>query len=71
MKTLFKNIFNGATTQFGREFGRVGANIILKGTNSYQISDIKNDRILPSDNKLIRNIKEINRIEFVKTNKSY
>jgi hypothetical protein len=70
MKTLFNNIFNGATTQFGREFGRAGANVILKGKNSYQISNVKNDRILPSDSKIVRNIKEINRIEFVKTNKS-
>ena len=31
MKNLLNDVIRGASTQFGREFGRAGANAILKG----------------------------------------
>lgn len=57
---ILENVINGATSQFGREFGRAGANIILKGKNNYSVNDLRYEgRIKPSDNKLIKMIKEI------------
>lgn len=68
---ILENVINGATSQFGREFGRAGANIILKGKNNYSVNDLRYEgRIKPSDNKLIKMIKEIKKIDFVTTNKA-
>ena len=61
---IIRDILWGAATQFGREFGRAGANQILKGTNHYVIkgqSDYSG-RIKPSDSDIVRAYKEINRI---------
>jgi hypothetical protein len=69
--SILENVINGATSQFGREFGRAGANIILKGSNSYNINDSRYDgRIKPSDNKIIKALKEIRKVDFVTTNKA-
>lgn len=68
---ILKNVINGATTQFGREFGRAGANIILKGNNSYNLNNLRYEgRIKPSDNKIVKALKEIKKIDFVTTNKA-
>ena len=69
---IISDILWGAATQFGREFGRAGANQILKGSNHYVIkgqSDYSG-RIKPSDSDLVRAYKEINRIKFVQSNKA-
>ena len=69
---IISDILWGAATQFGREFGRAGANQILKGSNHYVIkgqSDYSG-RIKPSDSDIIRAYKEINRIKFVQSNKA-
>ena len=34
---ILNDIVSGASRQFGREFGRAGANVILKGANSYTV----------------------------------
>ena len=69
---ILNDIVSGASRQFGREFGRAGANVILKGANSYTIHGISDysGRIKPSDSKLIKAIKEIQKIKFVSTNKA-
>lgn len=68
---ILENVINGATSQFGREFGRAGANIILKGRNSYNINNSRYEgRIKPSDSKIIKMLKEIRKIDFVTTNKA-
>lgn len=36
---IFDNIVRGASTQFGREFGRAGANRVLKGSNYYSVKN--------------------------------
>jgi hypothetical protein len=41
--SLLETIINGAASQFGREFGRAGANILLNGKNSYTINDNRYD----------------------------
>ena len=69
---IISDILWGAATQFGREFGRAGANQILKGSNHYVIkgqSDYSG-RIKPSDSDIVRAYKEINRIKFVQSNKA-
>jgi TM2 domain-containing membrane protein YozV len=69
---IIKDIISGASRQFGREFGRAGANAILKGSNYYTVQG-KSDttgRIKPSDSDVVRAIKEINKIKFVTTNKA-
>jgi TM2 domain-containing membrane protein YozV len=67
---LFNNVVKGASSQFGREFGRAAANKILKGANSYNInSDAYIDRIKPSDSNVIKAIKNINKISFISNNK--
>ena len=69
---IIRDILWGAATQFGREFGRAGANQILKGTNHYVIkgqSDYSG-RIKPSDSDIVRAYKEINRIKFAQSNKA-
>jgi|TARA_B110000879_G_C11023280_1_gene451801 hypothetical protein len=37
---ILNDIVSGASRQFGREFGRAGANVILKGANSYTVRGI-------------------------------
>lgn len=69
---IFNEVVKGATRQFGREFGRAGANAILKGKNAYYVKSEADysGRIKPSDSDIIRAIKEITKIKFVTTNKA-
>jgi TM2 domain-containing membrane protein YozV len=69
---ILNDIVRGASTQFGREFGRAGANLILKGANSYTIRGISDysGRIKVSDSSIVKAIKEIQKIKFVSTNKA-
>jgi TM2 domain-containing membrane protein YozV len=69
---ILNDIVSGASRQFGREFGRAGANAILKGANSYTIREISDysGRIKPSDSQIIKAIKEIQKVKFVTTNKA-
>jgi TM2 domain-containing membrane protein YozV len=69
---ILNDIVSGASRQFGREFGRAGANAILKGANSYTVRGISDysGRIKPSDSQIIKAIKEIQKVKFVSTNKS-
>jgi len=67
---IFNSIVNGASSQFGREFGRAAANSILKGKNSYTIESKSYDgRIKPSDSDIIKSIKEIKKVSFVSLDK--
>ena len=61
---ILNDIVSGASRQFGREFGRAGANVILKGSNSYTIRGISDysGRIKPSDSQVIKTIKEIQKM---------
>jgi TM2 domain-containing membrane protein YozV len=69
---ILNDIVSGASRQFGREFGRAGANVILKGANSYTIRGVSDysGRIKPSDSSIVKAIKEIQKIKFVSTNKA-
>jgi TM2 domain-containing membrane protein YozV len=69
---ILNDVVSGAARQFGREFGRAGANSILKGANSYTIRGISDysGRVKPSDSDVVKSIKEINKVKFVSTNKS-
>jgi TM2 domain-containing membrane protein YozV len=69
---ILNDIVSGASRQFGREFGRAGANSILKGANSYTIQGVSDysGRIKPSDSQIIKAIKEIQKVKFVSTNKA-
>jgi TM2 domain-containing membrane protein YozV len=69
---ILNDIVSGASRQFGREFGRAGANSILKGANSYTIRGVSDysGRIKPSDSQIIKAIKEIQKVKFVSTNKA-
>jgi len=69
---ILNDIVSGASRQFGREFGRAGANTILKGANSYTVRGMSDysGRIKPSDSQIIRAIKEIQKVKFVTTNKA-
>lgn len=69
---VFNEVVRGAAQQFGREFGRAGANAVLKGKNYYAVKNISDysGRIKPSDSEVVRGIKEINKIKFVTTNKA-
>ncbi|MGK0308333.1 MAG: TM2 domain-containing membrane protein YozV [Urechidicola sp.] len=69
---ILNDIVSGASRQFGREFGRAGANVILKGANSYTVRGISDysGRIKPSDSQVIKTIKQIQKIKFVSTNKA-
>jgi TM2 domain-containing membrane protein YozV len=69
---ILNDIVSGASRQFGREFGRAGANAILKGANSYTVRGISDysGRIKPSDSQIIKAIKEIQKVKFVSTNKA-
>lgn len=68
---ILNDVVSGAARQFGREFGRAGANSILKGANYYAIKGASDysGRIKPSDSEVIKSIKEINKVKFVSTNK--
>ena len=68
---ILNDVVSGAAKQFGREFGRAGANSILKGANSYTVKGISDysGRIKPSDSDIVRSIKEINKVSFVSVNK--
>lgn len=69
---VLNQAIKGAASQFGREFGRAGANAILNGKNHYVIKG-KSDyggRIKPSDSKVIKSIKTIDKLKFVSTNKA-
>jgi TM2 domain-containing membrane protein YozV len=71
--SLFKQVARGAATQFGREFGRAGANAILKGANHYTVrtDDTRFEgRVKPSDSTLVRAYKEIDKVSFVSTDKA-
>ena len=70
--SLLNNIIRGATSQFGREFGRAAANSILKGRNHYTINNTSdyNGRIKPSDSNIVKSIKEIKKIKFTSSDKS-
>lgn len=69
---ILNEIVKGASQQFGREFGRAGANAILKGKNYYAVKNYSDfsGRIKPSDSELVRAVKNINKISFVSTNKA-
>jgi TM2 domain-containing membrane protein YozV len=69
---ILNDIVSGASRQFGREFGRAGANSILKGVNSYTIRGVSDysSRVKPSDSSIVKAIKEIKKIKFVSTNKA-
>lgn len=69
---VFNEVIRGAAQQFGREFGRAGANAVLKGKNYYAVKNVSDysGRIKPSDTEVVRAIKEINKIKFVTTNKA-
>lgn len=69
---ILNEVVKGASRQFGREFGRAGANAILKGKNHYTVQG-KEDysgRIKSSDSSLVKAIKEVNKIKFVTTDKA-
>ena len=51
---IFKTIIRGAASQFGREFGRAGANKVLKGSNHYAVKNI-NDKNIKTTKKDIKN----------------
>ncbi|WP_396174598.1 hypothetical protein [Flavobacterium sp.] len=69
--SLLETIINGAASQFGREFGRAGANILLNGKNSYTINDNRYDgRISQNDNSIVKAIKELKKVDFVSQNKA-
>ena len=69
---ILNDIVRGASTQFGREFGRAGANMILKGKNYYNVKSESDysGRIKPSDSDIVRAIKEVKKIKFASTNKA-
>lgn len=69
---ILNQVVKGASNQFGREFGRAGANAILKGKNYYTVNQSTDysERIKPSDSQVVRSIKEILKIKFVTTNKA-
>lgn len=68
---ILNDVVSGAARQFGREFGRAGANSILKGANYYAVKGASDysGRIKPSDSYVVKSIKEINKVKFVSTNK--
>ena len=69
---ILNEVVKGASRQFGREFGRAGANAILKGKNYYPVRNYSDfsGRIKPSDSELVRAVKNINKISFVSSNKA-
>ena len=69
---ILKDVVRGASNQFGREFGRAGANTLLKGKNHYTIKNTTDfeGRIKSSDSDLVKAIKEIKKVKFVTTDKA-
>ena len=69
---ILNEAIKGAASQFGREFGRAGANLILDGKNYYTVKEASGyeGRIKPSDSEVIKNIKSISKIKFVSTDKA-
>lgn len=69
---ILNDVVSGAARQFGREFGRAGANSILKGANSYSIKGISDysGRIKQSDSDVVKSIKELKNVKFVTANKA-
>ena len=69
---ILNEVVKGAAQQFGREFGRAGANSILKGKNYYAVANVSDfsGRIKPSDSKIVRAVKEINKIKPAATDKT-
>ena len=69
---ILNDMVSGASRQFGREFGRAGANSILKEANSYTIRGVSDysGRIRPSDSSIVKAIKEIQKVKFVSANKA-
>tara|TARA_B110000114_G_C15054675_1_gene382717 strand:+ start:426 stop:1160 length:735 start_codon:yes stop_codon:yes gene_type:complete len=69
---ILNEVVKGASRQFGREFGRAGANAILKGKNYYTVQGNSNfsGRIKPSDSDIVRAVKEVLKVKFVTTNKA-
>ena len=69
---ILNEVVKGASQQFGREFGRAGANAILKGKNYFAVKSVSDysGRIKPSDSQIVRSIKEILKLKFVTTNKA-
>lgn len=67
---IFNAMINGASSQFGREFGRAAANSILKGRNSYTVNNqVYTERVRPSDSEVKKAAKELYKTKFVTTNK--
>lgn len=69
---LFKHVARGASTQFGREFGRAAANAILQGSNYYAIKGAKQSspRRRQALSPIEKAISDIERIDFVSQNKA-
>ena len=68
--SIINNIIRGASTQFGREFGRAGANKILKGANHYTVKSDYDGRVKSSDSDIVRKIKEIKKLNFAVNDKT-
>lgn len=69
---ILNDVVSGAARQFGREFGRAGANSVLKGANAYIIKGVSDysGRIKPSDSHVVKSIKNIKKVKFVTQNKA-
>tara|TARA_B110000503_G_scaffold118084_1_gene178670 strand:- start:798 stop:1529 length:732 start_codon:yes stop_codon:yes gene_type:complete len=69
---ILNEVVKGASRQFGREFGRAGANAILKGKNYYTVQGGGDytGRIKQSDSNVVRAIKVVLKVKFVTTNKA-
>jgi len=69
---ILNEVVKGASRQFGREFGRAGANAILKGKNYYTVRNYSDfsGRIKPSDSEIVRSVKEMNKIKPAATDKT-
>ena len=69
---ILNEVVKGASRQFGREFGRAGANAILKGKNYYTVRNYSDfsGRIKPSDSEIVRAVKEMNKIKPAATDKT-
>lgn len=69
---MLNKIVSGAASQFGREFGRAGANRILKGANSYTINNKSHKSSQSSNNQTYfsKAIAGINKIKLASTDKT-
>jgi len=66
---ILKNVVNGMSSQFGREFGRAAANSVLKGSNNYTVTSDYSSRIKPSDSELVTTIKKAEKLKFITSDK--